>query len=90
MKKFWDQNYGGQPYDAVARRKGVALDTPATIAPLPRQAAHSVATNRAATRTPSGGTLAPRKLPVGHHHDLVSYALLLSWTPDGVAASLVP
>lgn len=54
MKKFWDQNYGGQPYDAVARRKGVALDTPATIAPLPRQAAHGVAMNRAATRTPSG------------------------------------
>jgi len=54
IKKFWDQNFGGQPYDAIARRKGVALDTPATIAPLPRHSAHSVSASRTATRTPSG------------------------------------
>ena len=34
MKRFWDQNFGGQGYDAVARRRGVPVDTPATIAPL--------------------------------------------------------
>jgi RP/EB family microtubule-associated protein len=34
MKRFWDSNYGGQGYDAVARRKGAPTDTPATIAPL--------------------------------------------------------
>jgi len=34
MKKFWDQNYGGHPYDPVARRRGAPTDTPATIAPL--------------------------------------------------------
>src|SRR6266436_3713146 len=59
IKKFWDQNFGGQPYDAIARRKGVALDTPATIAPVPRHSAHGVSASRTATRTPSGGTLAP-------------------------------
>ena len=34
MKRYWDSNYGGQPYDPVARRRGVPVDTPATIAPL--------------------------------------------------------
>jgi len=33
-RRYWDQMYGGQPYDAVARRKGQPTDTPATIAPL--------------------------------------------------------
>ncbi|KAI6129658.1 calponin homology domain-containing protein [Pisolithus croceorrhizus] len=34
IKRFWDSNYGGQGYDAVARRRGAPTDTPATIAPL--------------------------------------------------------
>ncbi|KAG8772498.1 hypothetical protein FRC12_003038 [Ceratobasidium sp. 428] len=34
MKRYWLSNYGGQPYDAVARRRGAPTDTPATIAPL--------------------------------------------------------
>lgn len=34
IKRFWDSNYGGQVYDAVARRRGAPTDTPATIAPL--------------------------------------------------------
>ena len=34
MKRFWDSNFGGQGYDAVARRRGAPTDTPATIAPL--------------------------------------------------------
>jgi RP/EB family microtubule-associated protein len=57
MKRFWDANYGGQGYDAVGRRKGVAADPPATIAPL---AAGSRTTPvgggaRAGGRTPVGG-----------------------------------
>jgi len=34
IKRFWDQNFPGQGYDAVGRRKGAPTDTPATIAPL--------------------------------------------------------
>ncbi|KAI5120451.1 hypothetical protein M0805_008498 [Coniferiporia weirii] len=34
IKRFWDANYGGQGYDAVARRNGAPTDTPATIAPI--------------------------------------------------------
>lgn len=34
IKRFWDQNYGGHEYDAVARRKGAPMEPPATIAPL--------------------------------------------------------
>ncbi|RXW18541.1 hypothetical protein EST38_g7313 [Candolleomyces aberdarensis] len=30
VKKFWEANYGGAGYDAVARRKGAALEPPAT------------------------------------------------------------
>lgn len=45
IKRFWDANYGGQGYDAVGRRKGTAIDTPATLAPL------------ATGRSGSGGSL---------------------------------
>jgi len=34
LKRFWDQNYAGQQYDAVARRKGQAADVPSTINPI--------------------------------------------------------
>jgi RP/EB family microtubule-associated protein len=34
IKRYWDQNYPGTPYDPVARRRGAPTDTPATIAPL--------------------------------------------------------
>ncbi|THH07109.1 hypothetical protein EW145_g3612 [Phellinidium pouzarii] len=34
IKKYWDANYGGQGYDAVARRRSGGNDTPATIAPI--------------------------------------------------------
>jgi len=34
LKRFWDQNSPGGEYDAVGRRKGVATDTPHTIAPV--------------------------------------------------------
>ncbi|KAJ7599611.1 microtubule binding protein [Mycena floridula] len=34
IKRFWDSNYGGHEYDAVARRKGAPADAPVTVAPL--------------------------------------------------------
>ncbi|KAF8955853.1 EB1 domain-containing protein [Flammula alnicola] len=58
MKRFWDANYGGQGYDAVARRKGAPLEPPATIAPL--------ATSRATTSLSAGsGARAGGRTPVG-------------------------
>jgi len=57
MKRFWDSNYGGHAYDAVARRKGVPME-PATVAPLSTpvsSAALGVAGGRAGGRTPVGG-----------------------------------
>ena len=58
MKRFWDSNYGGQPYDAVGRRKGAPMEPPATVAPLSTPisaAALSVAASgRAGGRTPVG------------------------------------
>lgn len=61
MKKFWDSNYGEQGYDAVARRKGVPLEPPATVAPLPgARSGTGLSTGggsaaRAGGRTPVGG-----------------------------------
>lgn len=57
IKRFWDQNYGGHPYDPVARRKGAPTDTPATVAPLPtNRLGTGAAAGRAGGRTPIGGT----------------------------------
>ncbi|KAF5380791.1 hypothetical protein D9757_007137 [Collybiopsis confluens] len=59
IKRFWDQNYGGQGYDPVARRKGAPTDSPATIAPLAagggRTAGLNVGGTRAGGRTPISG-----------------------------------
>ena len=57
IKRFWDSNYGGQGYDAVARRRGAPTDTPATIAPLsgPRSASGLGATGRSGGKTPISG-----------------------------------
>jgi RP/EB family microtubule-associated protein len=63
MKRFWDSNYGGQGYDAVARRKGAPTDTPATVAPIRSGGATSnlaigsasASAGRAGGRTPVGG-----------------------------------
>lgn len=59
MRRFWDSNYGGQPYDAVARRKGVPMEPPATVAPLPTARSNpsglAAAGARAGGRTPIGG-----------------------------------
>ncbi|KAF5340686.1 hypothetical protein D9611_007317 [Ephemerocybe angulata] len=54
MKKFWESNYGGQGYDANARRKGAALEPPATVAPVPTSRSNPGA-GRAGGRTPLGG-----------------------------------
>lgn len=59
MKRFWDQNYGGQGYDPVARRKGVPMEPPATIAPL--------ATGGSRANLNVGGTRSGGKTPIGGH-----------------------
>jgi len=58
-KRFWDTNFGGQGYDAVARRRGAPTDTPATIAPLGPSRGSSTTLHtgapRAGGRTPVTG-----------------------------------
>ena len=58
MKRFWDTNYPGHPYDPVARRRGQSTETPASLAPI--TSARSVNTPGVPAR--SGG-----KTPVGGH-----------------------
>ncbi|KAG9051626.1 hypothetical protein FS837_000013 [Tulasnella sp. UAMH 9824] len=59
IRRFWDANASGEPYDAAARRKGGGAEPPATIAPVaPRSTGLSVksaATGAAGRRTPLGG-----------------------------------
>jgi RP/EB family microtubule-associated protein len=59
IKMFWDRNYGGQPYDPVSRRKGVPMEPPATVAPLPTARSNpsglGVSAHRSGGRTPIGG-----------------------------------
>ncbi|KAJ2936828.1 hypothetical protein H1R20_g235, partial [Candolleomyces eurysporus] len=53
IKRFWESNYGGQGYDAVARRKGATLEPPAT----PRSTSGAAAGgNKASSRSPLGGS----------------------------------
>ncbi|KAJ4482581.1 calponin homology domain-containing protein [Lentinula aciculospora] len=58
IRRFWEQNYGGQGYDPVGRRKG-APDIPATVAPLStggsRTGGLNVGNSRAGGRTPVSG-----------------------------------
>jgi len=61
MKRFWDQNYAGQTYDAVARRKGQGGEAPATIAPVGPSTSRSASANlhtgvAPRGKTPVGGT----------------------------------
>ncbi|KAF5315247.1 hypothetical protein D9619_007508 [Psilocybe cf. subviscida] len=60
MKRFWDSNYGGQGYDPVARRKGAAVEAPATIAPLSTGGART-------TPLGSGGARAGGRTPISGH-----------------------
>ncbi|THH19515.1 hypothetical protein EW146_g1680 [Bondarzewia mesenterica] len=60
LKRYWDSNFGGQPYDAVARRRGQPTDTPATIAPLaPARGTGGLSA--------TGGARSGGKTPVGGH-----------------------
>ncbi|KAJ7476598.1 microtubule binding protein [Mycena latifolia] len=52
LKKFWDSNFSGEPYDAVARRKGAPAEPPATLAP----ARSNTTTSAAAARLGGGRT----------------------------------
>jgi len=64
VKRFWDQNYSGQQYDAVARRKGQAGDPPATLAPVGPSAPRATSVTAHSSGSVSGA--APRgKTPVG-------------------------
>ena len=55
IKRFWESNYGGHPYDPVARRKGVVAEPPATLAPLATARSAGAVNSRAGGRTPVGG-----------------------------------
>jgi len=59
MKRFWDTNYPGHPYDPVARRRGQSTDTPSSLAPL---------ATRSTVNTPGvAGARSGGKTPVGGH-----------------------
>ncbi|KAB5590930.1 hypothetical protein CTheo_5624 [Ceratobasidium theobromae] len=55
LKRFWDSNYSGQPYDPVARRRGAPADPPATMAPVRSNLSASTTTAKPGRRTPLGG-----------------------------------
>ncbi|KIY69102.1 hypothetical protein CYLTODRAFT_442896 [Cylindrobasidium torrendii FP15055 ss-10] len=56
IKRFWDSNFSGEAYDPVARRKGVPMDPPATVAPVGGKAGLGAGTtSRAGGRTPISG-----------------------------------
>ncbi|KDR77479.1 hypothetical protein GALMADRAFT_245651 [Galerina marginata CBS 339.88] len=65
MKRFWDSNYGGQGYDAVARRKGAALEAPATIAPLASGSSSSASVRNNNTPGSMGARAGGGRTPVG-------------------------
>ncbi|TFY64884.1 hypothetical protein EVG20_g5791 [Dentipellis fragilis] len=71
IKRFWDSNYGGQPYDPVGRRRGQPTDTPATIAPLGRAgggggAGLHAGAGRSGGKTPIGGHRAGSSAAANH------------------------
>ena len=69
MKRFWDTNYPGHPYDPVARRRGQSTDTPATLAPIPSSRATSVpgvAAARSGGKTPVSGHRSGSASAVNH------------------------
>jgi hypothetical protein len=55
VKRFWDQHFASDSYDAVARRKGAAVEI-ATIAPInrPTPVSQAAVGRGAGRRTPSG------------------------------------
>ncbi|KAJ2929818.1 hypothetical protein H1R20_g7263, partial [Candolleomyces eurysporus] len=81
IKRFWESNYGGQGYDAVARRKGVALEPPATVAPVPTSRS---APNRAGGRTPLGGFRSGSSMSNEHMQQLQAQVADLSQQLEGL------
>ncbi|EJD36348.1 hypothetical protein AURDEDRAFT_117117 [Auricularia subglabra TFB-10046 SS5] len=61
IKRFWDQNYGGHEYDPVARRKGIPMENPATLAPI----GGGGGGGGGSARAPSAAGMARGKTPVG-------------------------
>jgi hypothetical protein len=73
MKRFWDTNYPGHPYDPVARRRGQSTDTPATLAPIASSRATNVpgiAAARSGGKTPVGGHRSGSASAVNHEQVL--------------------
>jgi len=69
MKRFWDTNYPGHPYDPVARRRGQSTETPATLAPIASTRATNVpgvAAARSGGKTPVGGHRSGSASAVNH------------------------
>ncbi|KAH7099167.1 calponin homology domain-containing protein [Auriculariales sp. MPI-PUGE-AT-0066] len=60
IKRHWDSNYGGHEYDPVGRRKGAAMESPATLAPISGGGGGS-----SQPRAPSATGVARGKTPVG-------------------------
>lgn len=88
MKKFWDQNYGGHPYDPVARRKGAPVEIPATIAPL--QPSNRLTSGAAPPRgkTPIGGRFISFSIPKARPRLLTKEPFFFSpfWGPRAGSA----
>ncbi|KAG9011780.1 hypothetical protein FRB90_007080 [Tulasnella sp. 427] len=59
IRRFWDANSSGEPYDAAARRKGGGAEPPATIAPVAARTVGGLgvkpATGPGGRKTPLGG-----------------------------------
>ena len=73
MKRFWDTNYPGHPYDPVARRRGQSTETPASLAPIASRPAASPAVAagvRSGGKTPIGGHRAGSSSAVNHEQVL--------------------
>ncbi len=57
MRRFWDQMSPGEGYDAAARRKGTAVEVPATIAPVKSGGLTVKSAGAPGRKTPVGGAL---------------------------------
>jgi len=63
IKRFWDQNYHGDGYDPVGRRRGAPTDTPVTIAPL----APTIRGGTGPSLSTAGGSRAGGRTPISGH-----------------------
>jgi len=65
-RKYWEQTYSGQEYNASARRKGAPADPPSTIAPLgPSVRTHVGTSGSTKALTPTPGSSARGRTPLG-------------------------